>query len=102
MSSLDDDEKRRLYELEESLWKRETRFDEDYMDELLTENYFEFGRSGRTYDRETSVSLEDQKIDIDLPLENFEIHEVAEDVVLAFQRRHVVLGRPEHSKSPSK
>ncbi len=79
---LDDAVKKELYELEVSLWRPETRFDHAYMDELLTDDFFEFGRSGRTYRREDTLSAPMQEIDIDLPLKDFQIHSVADNVVL--------------------
>ena len=82
MVELNEEERNRLYELEVSLWKPQTRFDRDYMDNLLTEEFFEFGRSGRTYRRDEVLSAPMQVIDIDLPLKEFQIHRVAPDVVL--------------------
>jgi hypothetical protein len=79
---LDDADAKELYDLEESLWRPETRFDNDYMNGLLTEDFFEFGRSGRTYRREETLSTPEQEIDIDLPLKDFQIHKVADGVVL--------------------
>lgn len=40
-----------LRQLEESLWRAETRFDSVSMDRLLATDYFEFGRSGKVYSR---------------------------------------------------
>jgi hypothetical protein len=82
MMKLDNAAKKELYELEKSLWRPETRFDKGYMNGLLTEDFFEFGRSGRTYRREEILSALMQEIDIDLPLKDFQIHRVADDVVL--------------------
>ena len=75
-------DRKQLYELEESLWRPETRFDKDYLDDLLTEDFFEFGRSGRTYRREETLAAPMQEIDIRLPLEDFQAHRVSADVVL--------------------
>ena len=82
MRERSDEKRERLYELEESLWRPETRFDREYMEELLTDDFFEFGRSGQIYSREEVLSVPTQEIDIDLPLEDFEVHEVSEGVVL--------------------
>ncbi len=82
MVELNEEERNRLYELEMSLWKPQTRFDRDYMDNLLTEDFFEFGRSGRTYRREEVLSAPMQAIDINLPLTEFQLHKVGPDVVL--------------------
>ena len=45
-----------LKRLEEELWREETRFDIRRMDEVLAEDFFEFGRSGRFYGRRQSAT----------------------------------------------
>ncbi|GAC1392133.1 MAG: hypothetical protein NVSMB46_07080 [Candidatus Saccharimonadales bacterium] len=80
--ALDNYDTQKLQELEESLWKRETRFNETYMKSILAEDFFEFGRSGKVYSREESLSVSDQEIHAKLPLKDFAIHEIDENVVL--------------------
>ena len=46
-----------LRNLEESLWRAETRFDRQYMDKVLAHDFLEFGRSGRRYDRAAILAL---------------------------------------------
>ncbi len=82
MPELTDDEKEILYELEESLWRPETRFDDEYMDDVFADDFHEFGRSGRTYERDEMLGLPTQEIDIDLPLKEFRAEKVAEGVAL--------------------
>ena len=69
-----------LRKLEESLWRPETRFDREYMDGVLHEEFFEFGRSGRKYSREESLSAEEVEFSADL--KDFKVQEVAEGVAL--------------------
>lgn len=65
---------RKLKELEESLWKSETRFDIEYMNKTLAPDFFEFGRSGRTYKREDTLhGARPQVINAKFPLRNFNI-----------------------------
>jgi hypothetical protein len=45
-----------LKRLEEELWREETRFDIRRMDEVLAEDFVEFGRSGRFYRGRRAVS----------------------------------------------
>lgn len=71
-----------IYQLEESLWKPEARFDEAYMRGIMTSDFFEFGRSGKTYTIDESLSAPMQEIPINLPLRDFTIHPVSDDVVL--------------------
>jgi hypothetical protein len=46
-----------LRALEESLWREQTRFDRGYMERILTDDFLEFGRSGRRYDRAAILAL---------------------------------------------
>ncbi len=71
-----------LKKLEESLWISETRFHNDYMNSILSPDFFEFGRSGRIYTKEQSLSAPMQEIHAKFPLKNFEVHQITDDVVL--------------------
>ena len=72
----------KLKQLEESLWIAETRFDKKYMDSILSPGFFEFGRSGKTYKREETLSAPFSEINARLPLKDFKIHSITEEVVL--------------------
>jgi hypothetical protein len=73
----------KLKELEESLWRAETRFDNEYMNKVLAPDFFEFGRSGRTYKREETLSgARPQTINIKFPLKNFSITLIDTNVAL--------------------
>jgi hypothetical protein len=71
-----------LRKLEESLWRAETRFDRAYMDSVLSPDYFEFGRSGRIYTREEVINVPQQEIKARLPLKEFKVHLLKDDVAL--------------------
>jgi len=79
---LDTSDIEELRQLEESLWRRETRCDPDYLRSITTDDMFEFGRSGRTYTRDDLLDIPDQEIPATLPLQGFTVHEVAADVAL--------------------
>lgn len=64
----------KLKELEESLWKSETRFDLSHQEKVFAPDFFEFGRSGRRYTREQIIRSESQPIQAKLPLQNFNVH----------------------------
>ena len=70
-----------LRRLEESLWRRETRFDRRLMEEVFAPDFFEIGRSGRRYAREDSLTVEPQEIDAVIPLPEFSVRELSDDVV---------------------
>jgi hypothetical protein len=55
-------DREQLQRLEESLWEPATRYDREYMEDVLAPDFFEFGRSGRTYDREATLSAEPAEI----------------------------------------
>lgn len=80
--AVNDEDVQRLEKLEASLWKRETRFDEEYMRNIMTEDFFEFGRSGRIYSIEDSLSVSDRNIKARLPLKNFKVHKISDTVAL--------------------
>jgi hypothetical protein len=79
---LSTEEMHELEVLEESMWKPETRFDHDCMNQTLHPDFFEFGRSGRVYKREETLAAPMQEIPAVFPLKNFAAHPISDDVVL--------------------
>lgn len=71
-----------LQQLEESLWRGETRFDTEYMHRVLSPDFFEFGRSGRIHKRADTLAHKSEPINATFPLKNFTVHEITADVVL--------------------
>jgi len=69
-------------QLEESLWRTEFRFNRAYMETTLAPDFFEFGRSGRVYNREETLNIESQSIRVRLPLPRFEARLISPDVAL--------------------
>ncbi len=69
-----------LRKLEEELWIEEFRFDRTYMEEIMALDFFEFGRSGRIYNREISISHEREPINAVIPLQNLHIRLLSPDV----------------------
>ena len=59
-----------LTKLEESLWIAETRYDDEYMNEILADDFMEIGKSGQVYAREEMFfgGFENQVIDCEIPL----------------------------------
>ena len=72
-----------IRELEESLWQSGTRFDRELMDAVFAADFFEFGRSGRAYGRETLLFDPSAARDIraTLPLPRFRARHLTADVV---------------------
>ena len=77
---LSDEDKKILQRLEEELWIEETRFDIPYMERVLAADFFEFGRSGRTYRREDTLAVPRQSIDAVIPLPDFDARLLTEDI----------------------
>jgi hypothetical protein len=68
-----------LTRLEEDMWREETRFDIRFMERALAPDFFEFGRSGRTYTRKQSLAVPRQPTEAVLPLPNLMIRLIDED-----------------------
>jgi hypothetical protein len=69
-----------LIELEWALWRAETRFDDEFMERVLADDFGEFGRSGRVYTRADTRAVEGEAIDANL--RDVEVDLIAEDVAL--------------------
>ena len=57
-----------LRELEESLWRSETRYDAAYVERVFHPDFAEFGQSGRVWTREASIAAAGGEIAVELPL----------------------------------
>lgn len=72
-SELSDEDRRVLNRLEEAMWHEETRFDKAFMELTLASDFFEFGRSGRTYSRQQILDFPPEPIHAQLPLEDLQM-----------------------------
>ncbi|HAW90869.1 MAG TPA: DUF4440 domain-containing protein [Gemmatimonadetes bacterium] len=72
-----------LRSLEEEMWRSETRGDRGWMDAHLASDFFEFGLSGRRYDRSGVLDAEVGEIDAVLPLHDFRCTSLGDSHVLA-------------------
>jgi hypothetical protein len=73
VSELSEEDRSVLIRLEEAMWREETRFDKSFMERALAPDFFEFGRSGRTYTRQQILDFPREPIAAQLPLENFRV-----------------------------
>lgn len=80
--------------LEESLWRAETRFDPQLMDQTFADDFLEFGHSGRRYERSEMIfePRPDSEIDAKLPLADYALALIAPDVALATYTSEVRYG----------
>lgn len=83
-----------LIALEETLWRAETRFDPVLMDQTFSQDFLEFGRSGRRYERAEMLFDLDPTAEINvlLPLPDYSVELVAVDVALATYTSEVRYG----------
>ncbi|WP_225220890.1 nuclear transport factor 2 family protein [Bacillus norwichensis] len=73
-----------ILQLEERLMSRGY----DDLDELLEDNYLEFGSSGKIYDKKAQLDRSDPTSSVQLTVTDFDIRCLAANVVLATYRTH--------------
>lgn len=72
-----------LAHLEEGMW-RDIRFDRDWMDRMLHPEFTEVGMSGNTYTRKETIEASPPKqFEAHLPLEDYRLELIDEDVAMA-------------------
>lgn len=62
-----------LTELEEAMWRTETRYDPVFQQQRFASDFLEFGRSGRVYQRNDAILTHPRPIQATLPLHNLAI-----------------------------
>lgn len=69
-----------IEQLEQELWCPKTRFNLPYMQEILATDFVEFGKSGRIYQRQDTLDIAYQAIEIVFPLPEFQVRLLAENI----------------------
>ncbi|MEG3911840.1 DUF4440 domain-containing protein [Microcoleus sp. w1-18aA5] len=88
--------------LEQELWRQETRLDKQRMNELLAPDFFEFGRSGRVWQRQDTLVAEPSSIDVIFPLPEFHIRLLDENIVqVTYDSAFIYDGVVEHTHRSS-
>ena len=79
------EDRRVLVELEETLWRAETRYDTELMERTFAPDFVEVGRSGRRYERHEMLFEPDPEavINASLPLLEYSVKLISPDVALA-------------------
>lgn len=75
-----------LRELETAMWEVATRSDRAWMESQLTDDFTEFGYSGRSYDRAAILDQPVDEIEIELPLADLEVRSLGRDAALVTYR----------------
>jgi hypothetical protein len=70
-----------IKQLEERLWIAQFRFDRAWMETILADDFFEFGRSGRIYTRDECLGMKSETIAAVLPPPDFEARYLSNEVV---------------------
>jgi hypothetical protein len=99
---LAEEDRQTLTRLEEAMWREDTRFDMRFMEAALAPDFFEFGRSGRTYTREQTLAASRHFIDAKLPLPAFTIRLLDRDTAQVTYNSEVTYdGVVEHGRRSS-
>lgn len=88
-TELTEEDRERLRQLEEELWREETRFDAAYMERVLADDLIEFGRSGRVYQRSDGLAVSRQPIQAVIPLPELTIRPLSANIALVTYNSHV-------------
>ena len=68
-------------DLEEGLWRKETRSDAVWLDGVLAPDFVEFCRFGHEYDRDHIINAPARDFEVQLPFDDFVVETLAPDVV---------------------
>ena len=99
---IDGENREILRRLEEELWREETRFDPVRMNELIADDFFEFGRSGRVYSKKDTLAIARQKLEAVLPLPDFYVRLISKNVAQVTYNSEVTYdGVVEHARRSS-
>lgn len=106
--TLSEEDRAILTRLEEDMWREVTRFDQTFQEQRFAADFFEFGRSGRVYNRDQIIRLDSQPIHAVLPLPNLAIRlldkntaqvtynsQVEYDGIIEYGRRSSIWSRTE-------
>jgi len=99
---LSEEDRAEITRLEEAMWRGETRFDLRFQESRFAPDFFEFGRSGRVYERRQLIFSETREIRARLPLEDLSIRLLDENTVQVTYNSHVECdGSVEHARRSS-
>ena len=91
-----------LIALEEMMWREESRFDMQFMQCALAPDFFEFGRSGRTYTRKQSLAMPREPINARFPLQNVAVRMLDHNIAqVAYDSAVTYDGVVEHARRSS-
>ena len=86
VADLTNDEIDQLQRLEEGMWLTSTRSDRAWMERHLAPDFHEVGRSGRRWTRGEILAMPIGEIESTMPLPEFSVRQVGEEVALVTYR----------------
>jgi len=92
MAAVDSEFLEEIRDLEEELWRADTRFNPKRMDELFAKDFYEIGRSGKVWSRNELLNMSRREFSAQLPLPGFTVRVLAEDTIQTTYRSAVTYG----------
>ena len=86
---LSEEDKLEITRPEEAMWRAETRFDLNFQRTRFAQDFFEFGHSGRVYQRQQLILNERGEIRATLPLDVLNIRLLDENTAQVTDNSHV-------------
>ena len=71
-----------LLKLEMSLWIEETRNNREFLDKILHNDFLEYGKSGRVFNKEDILNNTSDEINAVFPFKNMNIKDIGEKTYL--------------------
>ena len=80
---MNETEIKKFYELETALHKKKVRNSREKVSALIADDFLEFGKSGGSYNKQDALAgLEQEAVDLQIIVSDFNAKELANDVVL--------------------
>ena len=99
---LNSEDQAELTRLEEAMWRPETRFDVAFQEARFSQDFIEFGRSGRVYNRDEIIRTDKHSIDATIPLPGLAFRQIDKDtVLLTYNSEAVYNGVREYARRSS-
>ena len=91
-----------IIRLEEAMWREAMRFDLEFQEARFSDDFVEFGRSGRVYTRAEIIRTDSHPIHAKLPLANLHVTALDDNIVLVtYNSEAVYAGVVEHARRSS-
>jgi hypothetical protein len=91
-----------IVRLEEAMWREATRFDLTFQEATFSDDFVEFGRSGRVYTRADIIRTDSHPIHAKLPLANLHVNDLdANTALVTYNSEVFYAGVVEHARRSS-